>query len=102
MANLGNTSGNRQINLSEAQEFTMNITGNTTFSFTNAPGAGESQVVYLRLQNAGSRTINWPTSTSFEEGSAPELTESGTDILGVKYDTATSTYMVFMLGRDVK
>ena len=95
---LGNVSGTKTMDLAAAGEFTMTITGATTFAFTNTLSAGRSEVVYLRITNGGSATITWPASTKFAAGTAPTLTTSGTDLLGVKYDTTTSTYMVFVIG----
>ena len=59
-------------------------------------------MVMLRLTNAGSGTINWPASTKYSGGSLPALTASGVDMLGVFYDTVTSTYVIFVLGKDIK
>ena len=101
VADLGSVSGATEIDLSDAQEFTSTITGNTTFSFSNAPAAGQSQVVYLRLTNAGAYTITWPAGTMFAGAEAPTLTASGVDLLGVKYDPMTGTYMVFVIGLEV-
>ena len=74
----------------------------TTFAFSNAPSSGESQVVYLRITNGGSTTITWPASTKYAGGTPPTLTTSGVDLLGVVYDLTTTTYMVFVIGLDVK
>lgn len=95
---LGNVSGTKTMDLAAAGEFTMTITGATTFAFTNTLAASRSEVVYLRITNGGSATITWPASTKFAAATAPTLTASGTDLLGVKYDTTTSTYMVFVIG----
>jgi len=98
------TTGTTTINLATAQVFTATITAaNTiTVAFSNAPAAGQSQVVLLRLINAGSGTIVWPASTKFTGGTAPTLTASGVDVLGVYYDVTTTTYMVFTVGLNVK
>jgi hypothetical protein len=98
------TTGTTTIDLATAQVFTATITAaNTiTIAFSNAPSAGQSQVVLLRLTNAGSGTIVWPASTKFTGGTAPTLTASGVDVLGVYYDVTTSTYMVFTIGLNVK
>ena len=98
------TTGTTTINLATAQVFTATITAaNTiTVAFSNAPAAGQSQVVLLRLINAGSGTIVWPASTKFTGGIAPTLTVSGVDVLGVYYDVTTTTYMVFTVGLNVK
>lgn len=99
---LGSISGAQTLDLAAATEFTATLTGATTLSFSNAPGAGSGQVVYLRLTNAGATTITWPANTKFAGGTAPTLTSSGVDVLAVKYDLATTTYQVFVIGLDVK
>jgi hypothetical protein len=98
---LGNVSGNVTLNLGTASEWTMTITGTTTFTFTNTLAANLSEVVYLRLVNAGSATINWPALTKFAGKTAPSYTVSGTDLFGVKYDTTSSSYMVFVVGLNI-
>jgi hypothetical protein len=95
---LGSVSGTQTLDLATATEWTMTITGATTLAFTNTLGAGLSEVVYLRFTNAGSAAITWPASTKFAAATAPTFTASGTDVVGVKYDTTTSTYMVFVIG----
>lgn len=99
---LGSISAGQTLDLSSASEFTATIAASLSFAFSNAPAAGRAQVVYLRLTNAGAFTITWPANTKFAGGAAPTLTSAGVDLLGVKYDSATSTYMVFVIGKDVK
>lgn len=98
------TTGTTTLDLKTAQVYTATITAaNTiTFAFSNAPASGQSQVVLLRLTNAGGGTIVYPANTKFAGGVAPTLTASGVDILGVYYDVTTTTYMVFVIGLDVK
>jgi len=97
------TTGTTTIDLSTAQVFTATITGGNTitFAFSNAPAAGQSQVIILRLENGGAGTIIWPVGTQFNGSIAPSLTASGVDILGVYYDVTTTTYMVFEIGIDM-
>lgn len=103
VSSLGTTVfGTQTLDLRAGAEFTATLTGNTTFAFSYAPGAGQSQIVILRLTNAGSYSITWPVNTKFPGGTVGTLTASGVDILGVKYDSTTSTYMVFVIGKDVK
>ena len=94
------TTGITTIDLATAQVYTATIsTGNSiTFAFSNAPSAGQSQVVLMRLTNAGSGTIAWPAGTKFPNAVAPVLTTSGVDMLVVYYDVTTTTYMVFVIG----
>jgi hypothetical protein len=98
------TTGTTTLNLSTAQVFTATITAaNTiTLAFSNAPAAGTSQVVLLRLTDAGGGTIVYPASTKFAAGTAPVFTASGVDVIGIYYDVTTTTYMVFVIGLDVK
>lgn len=90
------------INLATHTIHTITLANTTTFAFSNAPSSGESQVVYLRITNGGSTTVTWPASTKYAGGTPPTLTSSGVDLLGVVYDLATTTYMVFVIGLDVK
>lgn len=98
------TTGTTTINLATANSYSATITASNTITiaFSNAPSAGNSQVVLLRLIDAGGGTIVWPTNTKFAAGTAPTLTASGVDVLGVYYDVTTTTYMVFVIGLDVK
>jgi hypothetical protein len=98
---LGSVSGSVTLDMGAASEYSMTIAGNTTLAFTNTLGANRSEVVYLRFTNAGSATITWPTSTKFSNKTAPTFTASGVDLVGVTYDTITSTYMVFVIGLNV-
>jgi hypothetical protein len=99
---LGNVSGSPvTVNLSTAAEFSMTITGATTFAFSNAPGSNLGQVVYFRMTNAGSATISWPTGTLFAGGTAPTFTASGIDLIGIRYDATSSVYTVFVIGLNL-
>lgn len=98
---LGNINAPVNLDLSTAQEFTATVTGDMTVSFTNAPGVDESQVVYLRLTNPGAFAITWPVGTQFDSVTAPTLSPEGVDLLGVKYDSTTSSYAVFVIGLNV-
>jgi hypothetical protein len=98
---LGSVSGTQTLNLASASEWTMTITGATTFAFTNTLGANETEVVYLRLTNPGAAVITWPAGTQFAAKTAPTFTASGVDLVAVQYDTTTSTYMVFVIGQNI-
>jgi hypothetical protein len=98
------TTGTTTIDLATAQVYTATITAaNTiTLAFSNDPGAGSSQVVLFRLIDAGGGTIVYPANTKFTAGTAPVFTASGVDVIGIYYDVTTTTYMVFVIGLDVK
>ena len=98
----GNLTGTVTCDLATAGEFHGTVTGATTFAFTNQPAANRSQVVFLRLTNAGAFTISWPTGTQFGGGSLGALTASGKDLLAVKWDSVASVYFVFVVKKDIK
>ena len=91
------------INLATHTIHTITLAAATTFAFSNAPSSGESQVVYLRITNGGSQAITWPAgATKYAGGTPPQLTTSGVDVLGILYDISTTSYMLFVIGLDVK
>jgi hypothetical protein len=98
---LGSVSGTQTLNLGLFTEFTMTITAATTFAFTNTLASNTSEVVFLKMTNAGAFTITWPASTKFAAKTAPTFTTSGVDIVGVLYDTDTATYMVLVVGLNI-
>jgi hypothetical protein len=105
VSNLGTKStGTTTIDLSSAQVFTATIAPSAvvTFAFTNPPSANEAQLIVLRLTNPGAGTLIWPAGTKYAGGALSALTTSGVDMLGVYYDSTTSSYMVFVLGKDMK
>lgn len=68
------------IDLSSGRTFTKTVSANTAFTITNAP-SGKMTVFTLGLTNAGSYTITWPNSVSWNGGVEPTLAESGISIL---------------------
>ncbi len=97
---LGSVSGTQTLNMATSSEWTMTLTGPTTLAFTNTLGANTSQVFYLRFTNAGNtgNSIAWPSGTQFAGGVVPTFTSGGIDLVGVKYDTTSSTFFVFVIG----
>jgi hypothetical protein len=97
--------GTTTIDLSIAQSYTYTITNGATitFAFSNAPSASQSEVIILRLTNAGSGTLVWPAGTKFQSGDSTlgGLTAAGIDMLGVYYDVTSTSYMVFVIGRNM-
>ena len=97
-----NASGTVTLDLSEATEFPITVTGNTTFAFTEKPASGQTRTSWLRLTNAGSYTLAFPTGTRVSGGTWPEFTAGGVDVIGVKYDPTADAYMIFEAGPDMK
>ena len=68
------------INCTNGNYFSKTITANTTFSFSGVP-SGKGACVSLVLTNGGNYTVTWPTNLKWAEGTPPELTSGGTDVL---------------------
>jgi len=66
--------------LSSAAAFSLSMSGNTTFTFSNAT-SGMSNGFILQLTGNGS-TVTWPSSVKWAGGTAPDAPASGeTDVL---------------------
>ena len=98
---LGSVSGTINIDCQAAQSYSLTPTGTVTFAFINPPGAGQSQVILLKITNGGAQTLNFPAGTKYPGGSLGSLTSSGVDWLGVAYDADLSAWVVFVLGKAV-
>jgi hypothetical protein len=84
------------VDLSTANIFTISMTGNCTFTFSNPPASGTSFSFMLILtQDAtGSRTATWPASVKWPNGSTPTLTTTANkvDILNFITVNGGTTY----------
>ena len=80
---IGGTGGGTQdIDLTLGNNVVATVDTNTnTFTFSNPTASDELSGFTLFLTNGGSQTVNWPSDVDWAGGSAPELTESGIDIL---------------------
>ena len=78
---IGNVTGVQSLDLAVSNIHAVTVTGNTTFSFTNPPAAGQTSSLFLEITNGGSATVAWPASVEWPAGTAPTLTEAGTDLL---------------------
>lgn len=68
------------IDVSTGSCFTKVITASTTFTITGAP-SGAVGCFSLILTDGGSRTVTWPSSVKWTEGTPPELASSGIDVI---------------------
>ena len=70
------TSGANTINLSNSNYFRHILTGNTTFTFSNAPANGTGQLVSVMvIQSAnGGNTVTWSNTIYWAGGSLPPAT----------------------------
>ena len=75
------------VNLEDGNVFSKTISGTTTLTFTNPSAVGTSSFTLI-LSNAGSATLNFPT-TKWPAATAPTLTASGIDVLVFVYHGST-------------
>jgi len=82
------------VDCSAGNVFALSTTGNTTFTFSNAPSSGTGYGFILKLTAGGTHTISWPASVDWAAATAPDAPASGeTDVLGfLTYDGGTTWY----------
>lgn len=78
--NDGSGSGAYAFDLNNGSYRVRQVTGISSFTFTNPP-ASEGFGFVLELINGGSAAVTWPTSVKWPAGVTPALTVSGTDML---------------------
>ena len=54
--------------------------GNASVTFTNAPSQN-SDIITCILLNFGNGVVTWPTNISWQDGTAPTLTDGGYDFI---------------------
>lgn len=82
------------VDVQQANIFEYTLTGNTTFTFSNAPAAGKATSVTLILKPTATVTITWPASVKWSGGLAPDPTANGTtDVISfMTYDGGVSWF----------
>lgn len=96
--------GSISLDLSAANIFRLNLTGNTTVTFTNPPAAGSTSVAtIIAIQDgSGGHTITW-TGGVYAGGVVPPATTGANDVdiwTAFTYDQGTS-YVVSLSMKDV-
>lgn len=73
------------IDLESGNVHDVTLTDNCTFTFSNPPATGKagSFTLILRQDGTGSRTVTWPASVDWPEGTAPTISTaaSAVDVL---------------------
>lgn len=99
------TTGVTTLDLSSSNFFNLTLTGNTTFSFTNAPSGRMFSFTIVAKQDAtGGRTITWPTGSRYAGGLVPPATTTANAIdiwSAMTYDGGT-TYIISLSVKDAK
>ena len=79
--------------------FTLSTSGNTTFTFSNAPTSGTAYSFTLKLLASGAHTITWPSAVDWAGGTAPDAPASGeTDFLVFTTTDNGTTWYGFLAG----
>jgi len=79
------------IDLSTGSFFKKTISGNTTFTFSSAPGTGHVGSFTVELTH-NSGTVTWPATVKWPAGTAPTLTSGKTHLFAFVTTNAGSTY----------
>ena len=92
---------NDNIDLATGNVFTKTISGDTTFTVSNVLPTGNVNSFMLELINGGSGIITWFAGVKWSNGEAPELVETGKDVLGFySYDGGVN--WVGLVHKDIK
>lgn len=98
----GAFSGAEVLDLSAANYFVGELTGAASFVFSSVPAGDFATGFILRITNGGAYAITWPASVKWPGGVAPELTESGVDILVFLTDDDGTTWRGMVSGKDIR
>lgn len=87
------------IDCSTGNSFNKTVTANFTLTFSNVPASGAAYVIVVKLENAGSYVITWPTSIKWSGGTAPSFTATGIDTVTLyTVDGGTTWYGIGNIG----
>ena len=96
---------NPTVSLSSGGSFSLVLSGNTTFTFANAPTTGASGFSVAITQDAGGSgfTVTWPASVRWPGGSAPDLTATANKSDAFVFTTSDggTTYTGLVAGKDI-
>jgi hypothetical protein len=101
---IANTGATYTIDLESGNVFNLTLTDNCTYTFSNPPASGSAGAFTL-IQNqdgTGSRTVTWPASVEWADGSAPTITStaSSTDVFTFITTDGGTTWYGFTGGQD--
>ena len=91
------------LDLSTGLYFVVNLSANTTLSFTNPPASGKvASITILATQDAtGGRTIAWPTGTKWTGGTQPvqSTAANSVSVYSLFTEDGGTTYYAFLSGK---
>jgi hypothetical protein len=103
-ATVTSSSGTATIDCRTASVFSIALSENTTFAFSNPPTSGTAYGFTLKIvQDSTARTVTWPASVKWADGSAPTIsTGSGeVDIFVLFTHNGGTTWYAFVAGQDM-
>ena len=74
----------------------------TTLAISNWPAAGKAGSLTLILKATGSFTVSWPAAVKWAGGTAPALTDGGTDVVVLATVDGGTTVYGFAAGLDMQ
>lgn len=93
------------VSLNGGGSFSLVLSGNTTFTFADAPATGSAGFSLKVTQDASGSgfTVTWPASVKWPGGSAPELTATAdkSDVFVFTTEDAGASYVGLVAGKDI-
>ena len=93
------------VSLNGGGSFSLVLSGNTTFTFSDAPATGSAGFSLKVTQDGGGSgyTVTWPASVKWPGGTAPELTATAdkSDVFVFTTDDAGASYVGLVAGKDI-
>lgn len=89
--------GSRSVDLSLGDYIYANVTGNCSFTFTNAATAARVSAFIMEITDGGTATVTWPVSVQWVTGAAPTLQAIGKNVIGFFTKDGGSTYTAFLV-----
>jgi len=92
------------IDLATATNFVHDLTGATTYTFSNPASTGNATAFTLKIiQDSTARAITWPSSVDWAGGTAPTLTatDNGVDVFVFYTIDGGTTYYGFTAGQEM-
>lgn len=87
------------VDVSARDTYTLTTSGNTTFTFTNAPSGADVRSFTLIITAGGTHTLTWPASVKWSGGVAPSNPASGqTNVYVFTTVDNGTTYYGFLAG----
>ena len=93
------------VSLNAGGSFSLVLSGNTTFTFADAPATGSSGFSLKITQDASGSgyTVTWPATVKWPGGSAPALTATAdkSDVFVLTTEDAGASFVGLVAGKDI-